>query len=64
MDLIETILKWVVTYNKLCRFRGKKVFDTSFVESVNDFYEENGFITQYQEAALINIITKFKIKEK
>ena len=40
----------------------KKAFDTSFIESVLDFVEQNDFISDKQMECIDNIITKFHLK--
>lgn len=54
-DRCERILKWSKYIKK---------FDTSFIESVMDYYDEHGEFTIAQEIAIDNIIRKFRISKK
>ena len=38
-------------------------WDNSFIESLSDQYEEKGYLSENQEAALDNIINKFGIMQ-
>ena len=61
MNYIDTILEWSVTD------KAPVGFDTKFVLSCKEQFEEKGALSEKQLAALQNIITKFKIgksKEK
>jgi hypothetical protein len=57
MDKLELILEWATIRN----MKGNK-FDTTFLESVKDFYGDVGEITESQERAIDNIYEKFKIQ--
>ena len=57
---IDIIKSWSVNYNTT-KYGLKRPFDTSFVESVEDWIQEHD-PTQQQETAIDNIIEKFKIK--
>lgn len=63
MDKLEIILEWAEERNKFVerKKRGNK-FDTTFLESVKDFYQETGDITTAQENAIDNIYDKFNIQ--
>jgi len=63
MDKLEIILEWAEERNKFVekRKRGNK-FDTTFLESVKDFYTDAGELTQAQESAIDNIYEKFNIQ--
>lgn len=53
-EKIELILDWAKSHSS---------FDTEFVESVLEYFEEHYELTDAQDAALDNIIEKFGIGE-
>ncbi len=53
LEKLELALDWA---------RGKKFFDSSFLEDLLEHYENTGHFTDSQEAALDNIIERWKIK--
>lgn len=50
--LLQTIYDW-------CEF--KPWFDTEFIDSLQEFYEKTGFLTEAQMESLQNIIDRFHI---
>lgn len=52
-EKIEMVLEWA---------KDKPKFDTEFIESLNEFFENNGHLTESQEDALDNIIHKWGIE--
>jgi len=63
MDKLEIILEWAEERNKIVEKRKKgNKFDTTFLESVKDFYTDVGELTDAQESAIDNIYDKFNIQ--
>jgi hypothetical protein len=52
-EKIEMVLEWADNENP--------DFDTEFIESLQEQYEEKGWLSEKQEEALDNIINKFRI---
>jgi hypothetical protein len=59
-EKIKIIKSWAEKYN-LTKYGLRRPFDTSFVESVEEWVRDNE-PTDLQETAIDNIIEKFKIK--
>ena len=56
---IEKIISWASFRNANPKI--KKKFDTDFVENINSFIEDDGFISDKQMECVDKIIEKFKI---
>lgn len=52
-DLIDAVLAWAGT---------EPDFDPEFVESLAEYYEKNGELTEGQRRALNSIVEKWKIR--
>ncbi len=62
-DKCEAILNWAYKANKTkYRMRPGKRFDTSFIESVQSFIENEDFVSDSQMTSINNIIEKYRIK--
>lgn len=59
-EKIKIIKSWAEKYN-LTKYGLRRPFDTSFVESIEEWIRDND-ATDLQENAIDNIIEKFKIK--
>lgn len=53
-EAIDLVLRWAET---------EPDFDTSFVDSLDEFIERRGMLTEGQRSALDNIIEKWGIEE-
>ena len=63
MDKLEIILEWAGVKNERASKGFGKPFDTTFLESVKDFYADSGELTDAQENAIENIYEKWHIEE-
>lgn len=50
--ICEQILEWA---------KYREYFDTTFIESVMEFYDKSGFFTPHQQIAIDNIVKKWNI---
>ena len=56
-EKIELIMEWADSGD------APDNWDTSFVESLSDQFDRDGYLSEKQEAALDNIITKWNIMQ-
>lgn len=60
-EKINLIKSWAEKFN-LTKYGLNRPFDISFIESIENWLEDNNELTILQEQSVDNIISKFKIK--